>query len=70
MSAPRKILRIKEVTALTGLSRTTLWRRVKDGSFPQPIRLSRRCVGWFAADVAEWQGSRERGYGDPVMAAA
>ena len=34
-----RILRIPEVVEITGLSRTTIWRRVKSGDFPAPVRL-------------------------------
>jgi predicted DNA-binding transcriptional regulator AlpA len=36
-----------------GLSRSTLWRRVKGGDFPQPLRVGRR-VMWRARDVADY----------------
>ena len=53
----RKILRPKEVLETTGLSKTTLWRRVKSQHFPQPLRLGgpdSRAVGWLAKDVDDW----------------
>ena len=53
----RKILRLKEVLDRTGLSRTTLWRRVKSGQFPPPVRLGgpdSRAVGWLAEDLDDW----------------
>ena len=52
-----QILRMPEVLHRTGLSRTTLWRRVKASEFPQPVRLggpSSRAVGWRAEDVQQW----------------
>ena len=51
------ILRTPAVLALIGLSRTSLWRRVRDGDFPAPIRLGglgSRAVGWRRADVERW----------------
>ena len=44
-----RILRIPEVVEITGLSRTTIWRRVKSEDFPAPVRLgsmATRSVGW------------------------
>lgn len=35
-------------------SESTLWREVKRGSFPQPIRISARRVAWRSSDVEEW----------------
>ena len=52
-----RILRQPEVIEMTGLSRTTIWRRVQDGSFPPPIRLGghgTRAVGWRHTDIHNW----------------
>lgn len=52
-----RVLREAEVIRLTGLSRTTIWRRVRDGSFPPPIRLgppSTRAKGWRHTDLQDW----------------
>lgn len=51
------ILRTQAVLELIGLSRTSLWRRVKSGDFPPPVRLGgrgSRAVGWRRADVESW----------------
>jgi predicted DNA-binding transcriptional regulator AlpA len=36
-------------------SAPTLWRRVKDGSFPQPVKLSPGVTAWRLRDIQEWQ---------------
>lgn len=36
-------------------SAPTLWRRVKDGSFPQPVRLSPGVTAWRLTDIQKWQ---------------
>ena len=54
------ILRIDEVTALTGLSKATIWRRVGAGDFPAQVRLggpTSRAVGWRRTDVEAWIAS-------------
>ena len=48
------ILRLPSVKARTGLSRSTIYLRVSDGSFPRPVSLGARAVGWLEADVEEW----------------
>ena len=51
------ILRIREVQSKVGLSRATIWRRVKAGEFPAPRRLggpNTRAVGWDSAAIDEW----------------
>ncbi|WP_439671412.1 AlpA family phage regulatory protein [Cupriavidus necator] len=40
------ILRRKQVEQETGLSRSTIYARIKLGTFPAPIPLGPRCVGW------------------------
>jgi len=39
MSLEHSLLRDRDVCALLGCSRATMWRRVKDGTLPQPVRL-------------------------------
>ena len=53
-----RILRLKEVTAKTGLSRSTIYALIGRGRFPRQIRLSQRAVGWYATDVDTWLQSR------------
>ena len=48
------ILRLPEVKAQTGLSRSTIYSRVKNNSFPSPISLGPRSVGWVEAEIQEW----------------
>jgi prophage regulatory protein len=48
------ILRLPVVKARTGLSRSTIYLRVADGSFPRPVSLGARAVGWVESDVEGW----------------
>lgn len=52
--APDRILRIQAVLERTGLSRSTLCRKIQDGTFPRQVRLSIRCAGWRESAVREW----------------
>ena len=56
-----KVLRRREVEALTGLSRATIYRHLRAGTFPRPIRLTDRLVGWLERDIEAWLTSRTRG---------
>ncbi|MDE0138702.1 MAG: AlpA family phage regulatory protein [bacterium] len=52
-----RVVRLPEVLEITGLSRTTIWRRERDGSFPPPIRIGgerTRAVGWREQDICDW----------------
>lgn len=56
------LLREREILPLLPFSNATLWRRVKSGDFPQPIRLEGRMTCWRWGDVREWleaQAQRE-----------
>ena len=53
-----QIIRLPDVLAVTGLSRTTIWRLSRSGRFPAPIRLSERAVGWRRREVEGWLDSR------------
>lgn len=48
------ILRLPTVKARTGLSRSTIYLRIAEGSFPAPISLGGRAVGWIEAEVNDW----------------
>ena len=54
-----RMLRIKEVVNLTGLSKTTLWRLEKKNEFPARKRLSAGAIGYLFGEVDEWIAGRE-----------
>lgn len=49
-----RILRLRAVLERTGLSRSTLYRKIQEGTFPPQVRIAARCVGWRESAVAEW----------------
>ena len=51
---PTRIVRLPDVMARTGLSRSTIYVRVGKGSFPKSVHLGARAVGWIEAEVDEW----------------
>lgn len=50
-----EIHREPAVLKFTGWSHATLWQRVKEGSFPKPVKLGSRAVGWLTSDIREHQ---------------
>ncbi|QXZ11308.1 AlpA family phage regulatory protein [Comamonas sp. Y33R10-2] len=42
---------------LVPFSAATLWRRVQDGTFPAPIKISQRVTAWRLEDILHWQSS-------------
>jgi prophage regulatory protein len=51
---PHTILRLPAVKTSTGLSRSTIYLRVSQGTFPKPVSLGGRAVGWLEAEIQEW----------------
>jgi prophage regulatory protein len=45
---------LKAVLERTGLSRSTLYRKVERGTFPGQVRISERCIGWRESDLERW----------------
>lgn len=54
MSNSERIIRLKTVLARTGLSRTTLYRKMTEGTFPRNIRISIHGAGWHETAVDRW----------------
>ena len=48
------ILRLPDVISRTGLARSTIYLRIKEGTFPKPISLGDRAVGWLESDIEQW----------------
>jgi prophage regulatory protein len=55
----QKILRRPEVQNVTGLSCSSIYERMADGTFPKPIPLGGRAVGWLEAEIIDWQNERK-----------
>ena len=51
---PERIIRLKAVLERTGLTRSTLYRKIQLGTFPRQLRISVRCAGWRESDVEAW----------------
>ena len=47
-------LRLPDVKAVTGLSKTSIYEMIRDKNFPPPIRLGPRAVAWVRSEVRQW----------------
>lgn len=54
----KKLLRINDVQALTGLKRSSIYSKIAIGEFPKPIKLSERSVAWVSDEVNAWIEAR------------
>ena len=64
-SARGRFLRLNDMVASTGLSESTIRRRVQNGELPKPVALTTRCVGWWESDYLAW-AAKQRGQSGPV----
>ena len=67
MNSPNTIGRLPEsgylrqsqlIPVIVPFSSATLWRKVKSGEFPAPVKLSERITAWRVEDVRAWMSSR------------
>lgn len=61
MSNYERIIRIKTVLDRTGLSRSTLYRKIAEGTFPVQVPISVHGAGWYESAVNRWIAD-PRGY--------
>lgn len=52
------VIRLPNVKARTGLSRSSIYAFIKEGTFPPPIPLGLRSVGWLSSDIDAWIAER------------
>jgi len=58
LQAAPSILRRKQVEARTGLKKSTIYDRIKAGTFPAPISLGEKAVGWIESEIDAWLNAR------------
>lgn len=58
MSAPKQFLRLPDVKARVGKSRSAIYRDIQQGTFPAPIRIGAQSVAWDSDAIAEWQSKQ------------
>lgn len=49
-----RIVRMRELTKLTGLARSRIYQLQAEGQFPKSIKLSARSVGWIELEILAW----------------
>jgi prophage regulatory protein len=52
------ILRLPQVKEITGLSRSSIYLRMKEGAFPNSLSLGPRAIGWSSQSIDEWVNDR------------
>lgn len=54
MREPDRIIRLKTVLSRTGLSRSTIYRKITEVTFPAQIRISVNGAGWHESEINRW----------------
>jgi prophage regulatory protein len=49
-----RVVRMRELTKLTGLARSRIYKMQAEGQFPRGIKLGARSVGWIELEVLSW----------------
>lgn len=52
--APPAFYRLRDVMRITALSRSTVYRRIAEGRFPEPVHLGGRASAWSSAALQAW----------------
>lgn len=58
------ILRVRSAMTASGLPRSTIYRRIRQGLWPRPVKLGPRSVGWPASEISALNGARIAGKTD------
>jgi prophage regulatory protein len=48
------ILRLPAVRSRVSLSRSTIYQRIREGTFPPPVNLGKRATGWLSSEIDAW----------------
>ncbi len=52
-----RLLRLDEVLYTTGLGRNTVYRRIREGTFPKQVRIGPNSVAWRQSDISQWMST-------------
>ena len=52
--SPARFIKLPEVEARVAFDGATIYRRVKAGTFPRPVKVGKRASRWLEADVERW----------------
>lgn len=56
----QRLLRRKETLARTGLSNSSMYERIAKSTFPAPVKIGPRAVGWVESEIDDWIAERIR----------
>ena len=63
-----RLLRREEVESRVGLKRSSIYREMRAGRFPIPVKVGERAVRWPASEIEAWLAGRPRASGEAATA--
>ena len=63
-----RLLRRRDVERITSISRASIYRLMRDGRFPEPLKVGPRAVRWRESEINSWLEGRPRSRGDGAHA--
>ncbi|WP_338157389.1 helix-turn-helix transcriptional regulator [Burkholderia glumae] len=60
LTSGNRVVRMRPLIERVGLSKSEIYRRIQAGTFPRPIALGVRAVGWLERDVELWLATRSK----------
>jgi prophage regulatory protein len=63
-----QLWKLSEVTRATSLGRSTIYRKISEGTFPAPLQLSPGCVRWDDIDLQAWRDALPKAANDNTAA--
>jgi len=59
MPAMNRLIRMTELPDIVGYKPWSIYRLIREGQFPRPVKLGQRAVAWRESDISDWINSRE-----------
>lgn len=51
---PKRLIRMPQVMDMTGMGKSTIYAKIREGEFPRPLKISNRHVAWDAYEITTW----------------
>ena len=65
-----RLLTRAEVERVVGLKRSALYRAMREGRFPEPLRVGPKSVRWLLSEIEKWVAGLPRSHGDGIHRAS
>lgn len=60
MSGDDQLIRLSDVTQLTGVSRSRIYLLMQSGEFPRSLKIGPRARAWSKREILDWMAQRQR----------